>query len=282
MKRSGPYSKGDSKALSLVGVDGADANETIPAVAPGAESSGPTVPTPLRDSLVTQPNLPRNEIAKTELAEPARHGSDTRRLKLRYLRTGPAPSDPGLKIVRGGTLDAAELFMHALRHHRIYGVYGISVFGLESLALDQLARQAPLSCFEQLSVFRVGDVVHGGVHLEPTGHDVRHYTLICEDFHEGVRHLLACRQEVIGNRHYRAAPLPVAEAPEIDLFADLNAEDDDGLGWSTLLYARDPAAVVPGAVLLAGDHEARAVVRVISVDKDGQIHFALTRQVSER
>ncbi len=265
-------------------MDGADANEAAPAVAPATEPSGPTVPTPLRDSLVTEPNLLRNEIAKTELAGPARHGSGTRRLKLRYLRTGPAPSDPALKIVRGGTLDAAELFMHALRHHRIYGVYGISVFGLESLALDQLAKQVPLSCFEQLSVFRVGDVVHRGLHLEPTGHDVRHYTLICEDFHEGVRHLLACRQDVIDNPHYRGTPPLLDATPaqrEVDLFADLNAEDDDGLGWSTLLYARDPAAVAPGAVLLAGDHEARALVRVISVDRDGQVHFAVTRHLND-
>jgi hypothetical protein len=40
--------------------------------------------------------------------------------------------------------------------------------------------------------------------------------------------------------------------PEIDLVADLNAEDDDGLGWSTLADARDAGqvhfAVMPGAL----------------------------------
>jgi hypothetical protein len=34
--------------------------------------------------------------------------------------------------------------------------------------------------------------------------------------------------------------------PEIDLVADLNAEDDDGLGWSSLSDARDAAQVRPG------------------------------------
>ena len=29
--------------------------------------------------------------------------------------------------------------------------------------------------------------------------------------------------------------------PEIDLVADLNAEDDEGLGWSVLGEARDPS-----------------------------------------
>jgi hypothetical protein len=33
---------------------------------------------------------------------------------------------------------------------------------------------------------------------------------------------------------------------EIDLVADLNAEDDDGLGWSTLNDARNTSQVHPG------------------------------------
>ena len=32
----------------------------------------------------------------------------------------------------------------------------------------------------------------------------------------------------------------------IDLIADLNDEDDDGLGWSTLSEARDPGRIRPG------------------------------------
>jgi hypothetical protein len=63
--------------------------------------------------------------------------------------------------------------------------------------------------------------------------------------------------------------------PEIDLIADLNAEDDDGLGWSVLHDARDPSQVRPGAMLVAGNRQAKAVVRVIAVDKDGQVHFTI-------
>ena len=62
---------------------------------------------------------------------------------------------------------------------------------------------------------------------------------------------------------------------DIDLVADLNAQDDDGLGWSTLADARDPSRVRPGAMLLAGNNQARAVVRVVAVDEDGQVHFAI-------
>ena len=54
-------------------------------------------------------------------------------------------------------------------------------------------------------------------------------------------------------------------ADEIDLIADLNAEDDDGLGWSTLADASDPERVVPGAWLLAGNRYGQAVVRIVAV-----------------
>lgn len=61
----------------------------------------------------------------------------------------------------------------------------------------------------------------------------------------------------------------------LDLEADLNAQDDDGFGWSTLDSAADPSRVRPGAVLLAGNAQARAVVRITAVDPDGQVHFAV-------
>jgi integrase len=67
------------------------------------------------------------------------------------------------------------------------------------------------------------------------------------------------------------------EAPmahDIDLTADLNAQDDDGLGWSTLADARNPLRVHPGAMLLAGNRHGRAVVRIVAVDDDGQVHFS--------
>ena len=61
----------------------------------------------------------------------------------------------------------------------------------------------------------------------------------------------------------------------IDLVADLIAEDDEGLGWSSLSEARDPARIRPGVMLVAGNRQAQAVVRVVAVDEDGQVHFAV-------
>jgi len=62
---------------------------------------------------------------------------------------------------------------------------------------------------------------------------------------------------------------------ELDLVADLNAQDDHGLGWSTLADASDPERVRPGAMLLAGNRCGQAVVRVRAVDEDGQVHFTV-------
>jgi hypothetical protein len=61
----------------------------------------------------------------------------------------------------------------------------------------------------------------------------------------------------------------------IDLAADLNDEDDEGFGWSTLSEARDPVRIRPGAMLVAGNRQAQAVVRVVAVDDDGQVHFTV-------
>ena len=62
---------------------------------------------------------------------------------------------------------------------------------------------------------------------------------------------------------------------EIDLAAGLNAQDDDGLGWSLLSEARLAEHVRPGAMVLAGNEHGVAVVRVVEVDDDGQVHFAI-------
>jgi hypothetical protein len=62
---------------------------------------------------------------------------------------------------------------------------------------------------------------------------------------------------------------------EVDLVADLNAQDDEGNGWSLLRDARDPSRVRVGRMLLAGNSQATAVVRVTAVDDDGQVHFVI-------
>ncbi len=63
------------------------------------------------------------------------------------------------------------------------------------------------------------------------------------------------------------------KTPRIDIWADLNAEDDEGRNWSLMHEAHDPALIVPGAVVIAGYEGFWSVVRIDEVDDDGQVHF---------
>lgn len=51
----------------------------------------------------------------------------------------------------------------------------------------------------------------------------------------------------------------------VDITADLNDEDDTGYVWTFLDEARDPAKIVPGAIVVAGDEEAAAVCQVVDL-----------------
>jgi hypothetical protein len=58
---------------------------------------------------------------------------------------------------------------------------------------------------------------------------------------------------------------------EIDLIVDLNTMDETGLPWAFLDEAVKPGRIQPGAVIVVGAGEVRAVARVVDVD-DGIVH----------
>ena len=51
----------------------------------------------------------------------------------------------------------------------------------------------------------------------------------------------------------------------VDMTADLNDEDESGFVWTFLDEARDPALIVPGAIIVAGDPDAPAVAEVVDI-----------------
>lgn len=57
----------------------------------------------------------------------------------------------------------------------------------------------------------------------------------------------------------------------VDLFVDLNSEDDTGLPWGLLEDAVDPTLVVEGAWLIVGAGSVAAVAQVADID-DGVVH----------
>lgn len=195
--------------------------------------------------------------------------------KRRHVRLGDSLDDEDIVVVRGGELDADIVRADALRHHDIYGMFGISVFAAQDVTIDELAQQPPLVRFEVLTLVRVGVIRAAGLRIEPTGRNPRHFTV------PSTTSTPVCAGSPVvstsdGATRTMTVSQPRRESPmDVDLVADLNAEDDDRLGWSTLGDAREPQRVRPGVMLLAGNRYGRAVVRIVGVDDDGQVHFAI-------
>jgi hypothetical protein len=125
-------------------------------------------------------------------------------VKLRKLRDGDVLENGEVVLVRGGDLDPDVLRADAVRYHSIYGTYGISVFAVRDATLDELAQQAPLIRFGLLTVLRVRDVLAVGMRLEPTGRNLRYYTVGFDHLADGVRLLARCPHQVVPNAFHDA------------------------------------------------------------------------------
>lgn len=51
----------------------------------------------------------------------------------------------------------------------------------------------------------------------------------------------------------------------VDITCDLSDEDETGYIWAPLDEATDPSLIFPGAIVVAGDEDAPAVVEVVDV-----------------
>lgn len=189
-------------------------------------------------------------------------------MKERHIRAGDGLIDADAAIVRGGLPGPRGLRAEAQNHYVVYGTFSVSAFAVRDVPLDEIGRSLPLVCFELLTSWTAGDLRKAGLALEPAGRDPRHYLLNLGAGSAGVGALWGCEHSTWTN-----APRPVL--PAIDLPADLNAQDDDGLGWTISTFARDPQQVKVGAQLVAGDRNAQAAVRIEAVDPDGQVHFTI-------
>lgn len=125
-------------------------------------------------------------------------------MKQRYVRSGDRLDDREEVVVRGGHLDPDVVRADAQRMFDIYGSYGISVFALRGATLDELAQEAPLVRFGQLTLVTVGAIRASGLDLEPTGRNPRHYTVVLPDLDQGVKRLCACERRLWDNPYHEA------------------------------------------------------------------------------
>jgi len=138
-------------------------------------------------------------------------------------------------VLRGDELDPAFLTETARENELIYGFFGISLF------VEVGGFSSALRCC--------------GWALLRVGHPVRRLSAP------------PCGESALPATRGRCLIM------KIDLRADLNREDDDGLGWTVLSSADRHEIVLPGAVLRAGTEKFWSWVRVTTIDDDGQIHF---------
>lgn len=122
-------------------------------------------------------------------------------MKQRLLRSGGTLGDDET-VVRGGDLDSDVIRRDARRMFDVYGVYGVSVFALGGLMLDELAQDAPLVRFEQLALFGVGVIRAAGLYLEPMGRNPRHFTVVLPDLDASVERLCACERRLWRNPYH--------------------------------------------------------------------------------
>jgi hypothetical protein len=82
-------------------------------------------------------------------------------MKVRYVRPDDVLEDDEQMVVRGGVLVPELVRTDAARMFSVYGVYGISVFALRDVTLDELAQQPPLVRFRVLTLVTVGSIRAG-------------------------------------------------------------------------------------------------------------------------
>jgi hypothetical protein len=125
-------------------------------------------------------------------------------MKLRRLRDGDVLEDGDVVLVRDGDLDPDILCADATRYHSIYGVYGVSVFAVRDVTVDELAQQAPLVRFDRLTLLKIRDVLAAGMRLKPTGRNPSHYTVGFDVLEDGVQRLVSCPHQVVPNGYHDA------------------------------------------------------------------------------
>jgi hypothetical protein len=123
-------------------------------------------------------------------------------MKVRHIRPGDVLDDDEQVVVGGGDLDAEVVRADAQRMTSVYGVYGIAVFALRGVSLDELAQQPPLIRFAELVLVTVGTIRAAGLYLEPTGRNPRHFTIVLPDLTSGVEALCACDRLLWDNPYH--------------------------------------------------------------------------------
>lgn len=110
-------------------------------------------------------------------------------------------ADDALVVVRGGVMDVGSLRLDAVRAHRRFGQFAISVLaGSDEDAIDELARTV-LRRHEILTLMTAGVIRSAGLELRPTFRRP-HYSVMLPDLADGLNRLMTCQTVERDNPHY--------------------------------------------------------------------------------
>jgi len=137
---------------------------------------------------------------------------------------------------------------------------GVSVFAVVDVPLEHLLGQR-FATFRMVHLPTAADLTSAWSELPSTG--LRpHFTLRLHRSDEAeLRRLLVALGPERDNPQSGARAIwpRRADVYQVDIRADLNDEDDAGYLWTFLDEAAEPARIVPGALVVAGDEDAAAV-----------------------
>jgi len=110
-------------------------------------------------------------------------------------------ADEALVVVRGGAMEMRSLRLDAVRAHRRFGEFAISVLaGPDEPAIDELARTT-LRRHVVLTLVTAGAIRSAGLELRPTFRRP-HYSVVLPNLDDGLHRLMTCQTVERDNPHY--------------------------------------------------------------------------------
>jgi hypothetical protein len=123
-------------------------------------------------------------------------------VKQRFIREGDRLDGDTVLVVRGGDLDRQVIVEDAQRMFEIYGQYGISVFAVRHVPMEEMAQQSPLVRFARLTLVTVGALRTAGLALEAPGRNRQHFTVILPKLDIEVGLLVSCEHRTVDNPYH--------------------------------------------------------------------------------
>lgn len=68
---------------------------------------------------------------------------------------------------------------------------------------------------------------------------------------------------------------------KVDLFVDLNTENETGLPWTYVDQADDPSSIIAGRIVRVGSGNVSCLAEVVDVSRDGIVHVRPLRTRSD-